>query len=451
MKICKTLIPKVLEICNNMLMQRKFYNILLNWKNKADKMCMLVRGARQIGKTYIIDLFGRTEYENYVYINFEENPSYKDIFSGDLDVNTLTAEISLRVKDAHLVGGKTLIFLDEIQNCPQARTALKFFSMDKRYDVIASGSLLGLNYKDVSSYPVGYVQEEKMHSMDFEEFLWALGVSQETINYIRSFYENLKKIPDATHKKMMEYLRQYAVIGGMPQAVQSFVSEHNYQTALKLQRNILLNYQNDIAKYAPVSEKTKARECFLSIPRQLAKENRKFQYGIVEEKGSARKFAGSLMWLYDAGIIDFCYNINPPALPFAGNVVSSCFKIYMHDIGLLCAMLDDGTQKDIIDDTLKIYKGAIYENLIADIFSKMEKPLYYYKKENSQGEIDFFIRYKDNATPIEVKSGNKGTSSMDNLLKKSEFPYGIKLCNGNIGFAGKKITLPLYCAMFLDE
>lgn len=368
-----------------MSVQRKFYNVLLKWKNTLDKLCMVVRGARQIGKTYVIDLFGCSEYENYVYINFEENPSYKEIFSGDLDVATLTAEISLRVKGARLVPEKTLIFLDEIQSCPQARTALKFFSIDKSYDVIASEALLGLNYKDVSSYPVGYVQEEKMHSMDFEEFLWALGVSKETVSYIRSFYEDSKKIPDLTNNKMMEYLRQYAVIGGMPQAVQSFVNEHNYQTVLKLQRNILLNYQNDIAKYAPVSEKSKVRECFLSIPRQLAKENRKFQYGIVEEKGTARKFAGSLMWLYDAGIIDFCYNINPPALPFAGNVVPSCFKIYMHDIGLLCAMLDDGTQKDIIDDTLKIYKGAIYENLVADIFSKMQKPLYLLQKRKFAG------------------------------------------------------------------
>lgn len=432
-------------------MERKFYRTLVNWKKNPDKLCMLVRGARQIGKTYIIDLFGKTEYRNYVYINFEENPSYKEIFSGDLDADTLTAEISLRVKNAKLIRGETLIFLDEIQSCPQARTALKFFSISKRFDVIASGSLLGLNYRDVSSYPAGYVEEEKMHAMDFEEFLWALGVSKETLSYIRTFYENSRKIPESTNRKMLDYLRLYAVVGGMPQAVQSFVNEHNFQNVLKLQRSILLNYQNDIAKYAPVSEKTKARKCFLSIPGQLAKENRKFQYSLVEEKGTARKFAGSLMWLYDAGIIDFCHNINPPALPFKGNIAGTGFKIYMHDIGLLCAMLDDGTQKDIIDDTLKIYKGAVYENLIADMFSKSGLPLYYYKKENSQGEIDFFIRYRENAVPVEVKSGNRGTTSMDSLLKKAEYPLGIKLCNGNIGFAGKKLTLPLYCAIFLNE
>lgn len=432
-------------------MERKFYKTLTNWKNNPNKLSMVVRGARQIGKTYIIELFGKTEYKNYVYINFEENPSYKEIFSGDLDIDTLTAEISLRVKNVRLEPGETLIFLDEIQSCPQARTALKFFTISKKFDVVASGSLLGLNYKEVSSYPVGYVQEEKMHAMDFEEFLWAMGISKETIAYIQSFYESSKKIPEPANSKMLEYLRQYAVVGGMPQAVQSFVNEHNYQNVLKLQRNILANYQNDIAKYAPVSEKTKARECFLSIPRQLAKENRKFQYGLVEEKGTARKFSGSLMWLYDAGIIDFCYNINPPALPFSGNIVASSFKIYMHDIGLLCAMLDDGTQKDIIDDTLKIYKGAIYENLIADIFSKSGKALYYYKKENSQAEIDFFIRYKGKAVPVEVKSGNRGTSSLDSLLKKPDFPLGIKLCNGNIGFADKKLILPLYCALFLKQ
>lgn len=430
-------------------MKRKFYEVLKNWKQNPQKNCMLVRGARQIGKTYIIDEFARREYKNYVYINFEENPSYKEIFSGDLDVDTLTADISLRVKNASLVSGETLIFLDEIQSCPQARTSLKFFSQDKRYDVVASGSLLGINYKEVSSYPTGYVQEEEMFSMDFEEFLWAMGIADSTFNYIRSFYEKRKSIPESANKKMMEYLRQYAVIGGMPQAVKSFAEEHNYQTVLKIQRSILLNYQNDIAKYAPSSEKVKARECFLSIPRQLAKENRKFQYGVVESKGTARKFSGSLAWLLDAGIISFCYNINPPELPFAGNVVPSSFKIYMNDIGLLCAMLDDGTQKDIIDDTLKVYKGAVYENLIADIFTKNGKKLYYYKKENAQGEIDFFIRYEDKAVPVEVKSGSNGTTSMDNLLKKNDFPLGIKLCNGNIGIAGKKLTLPLYCAFFL--
>lgn len=439
----------MLKICNNTIMKRKFYDILKKWKANPQKMCMLVRGARQIGKTYIIDLFGRQEYENYIYINFEENPSYKEIFSGDLDTDTLIAEISLRVKNASLVSGKTLIFLDEIQSCPQARTSLKFFTQDKRFDVVASGSLLGINYKEVSSYPTGYVQEEEMFSMDFEEFLWALGISDETFNFIRSFYDKKIPVPESANKKMLEYLRQYAVIGGMPQAVKEFVQNHNYQTVLKIQRDILFNYQNDIAKYAPTSEKTKARECFLSIPRQLAKENHKFQYGIVAEKGTARKFAGSLTWLYDAGIINFCNNINPPELPFAGNIVPSSFKVYMNDIGLLCAMLDDGTQKDIIDDTLKIYKGAIYENLIADIFTKNEKKLYYFKKENAQGEIDFFIRYNDKATPVEVKSGNRGTTSLDNLLKNKKFDFGIKLCNGNIGFVEKKLTLPLYCAVFL--
>lgn len=430
-------------------MERKFYQKLKEWKNNPQKSCMIVRGARQIGKTYIIDLFGRTEYENYIYINFEENPSYKEIFSGDLDIDTLTAEISLRVKNAHLVPQKTLIFLDEIQSCPQARTSLKFFTISKKYDVIASGSLLGINYKEVSSYPTGYVQEEEMFSMDFEEFLWALGLSKESLLYIKSFYEKRKPIPESTHKEMMKYLRQYAVVGGMPQAVLSFINEHNFQDVLKIQRNILLNYQNDIAKYAPMAEKSKARECFLSIPQQLAKENHKFQYSLVEKKGTARKYAGSLMWLFDAGIIQYCYNINPPSLPFMGNILQNSFKIYMSDAGLLCAMLDDGTQKDIIDDTLKIYKGAIYENLIADIFTKNRKKLFYYKKENAQGEIDFFIRFDDKATPVEVKSGNKGTSSMDNLLKKEEFPLGIKLCNGNIGFTQKKLTLPLYYAIYL--
>lgn len=431
------------------MLERKFENDLLEWKNRPGKMSLLVKGARQIGKTFSIKEFGKKNYAHFVYVNFEETPSFREIFDGDLNIDTIISEISLRTHNPIIKERKTLIFLDEIQSCPAAYTALKFFTIDGRFDVIASGSLLGINYKEVSSYPTGYIEEVEMYSLDFEEFLWALGISKETISYIKKFFDELKVVPDATNKKMMEYLRQYAVIGGMPQAVNSFVHEHDYNKVLKFQRDILSNYEKDIAKYAPTAEKTKARECFLSIPRQLAKENRKFQYSTVGKKGTARKYEGSLMWLYDAGIVNFCHNINPPQLPFAGNIVVNSFKIYMRDIGLLVAMLDDGTNKDIIDDTLSIYKGAIYENLIADIFTKKTKKLYYYKKENAQGEIDFFIRYKNAATPVEVKAGNSGTSSMTHLLKKNEFELGIKLCNGNIGLIEKKLTLPLYMAFFL--
>ncbi|GHU60215.1 ATPase AAA [Clostridia bacterium] len=431
------------------MLKRKIITELSAWKNNPDRLCLLVKGARQVGKTFIIRLFAKENYKHSVEINFVENPAYAAIFAGDFDVDTLIKQISLRVPGAELVPGETLIFLDEIQLCPRARTALKFLASDKRFDIIASGSMLGINYKDVPSYPVGYVDQLEMHSLDFEEFLWANGISPESIADIKGYFDTLQPVPPAMHERMMELFKEYIVIGGMPRVVQEFVTSHNFANALRIQKAIISDYTDDIGKYADGAEKTKARACFLSIPKHLSKDYKKFRYSLVEKGGTSRKYGGSLMWLFDAGIISFCYNLGVPELPLEGNAKSEVFKVYMRDTGLLMAMLEDGSQEDIIDGNLGIYKGAIYENIIADIFVKLGKKLYYFEKDNRL-EIDFFIRRNKTATAVEVKSAdNTKSKSLDSIMEYQGVKCGIKLSSKNVGKAGNVESFPLYMAMFL--
>ena len=431
------------------MLERKIYSELMEWKKNPNKMSLIIKGARQVGKTFIIDKFARENYENYIYINFIENPRYKAIFDGDLDIESIIKQMTLRIPNFKIVPKKTIVFLDEIQNCPNARTALKFLSIDKSFDVIASGSLLGINYKEVDSFPVGYTEQLEMHSLDFEEFLWANGVPKEGVDYIKEYFDKNEVVPKAMHERMMSLFKEYIVVGGMPQVVNDFIQNHNFANVLKIQKAIINGYLDDIAKYAESSEKTKARACFLSIPKHLAKDYKKFRYSLVTPSGSSRKYEGSLMWLYDAGIINFCYNLALPELPFEGNSRSDTFKVYMRDTGLLMAMLDEGSQEEIIDGNLGIYKGAIYENIIADIFTKKQKKLYYFEY-NSTLEIDFFIRYNKKATAIEVKSsGNSKSKSIESVMKKYKVENGIKLAPSNYGNKDGIDIFPIYMAIFL--
>ncbi|MDR0856001.1 MAG: AAA family ATPase [Clostridiales bacterium] len=431
------------------MLRRKLSDTLLAWKNRKDKhMCLIVKGARQVGKTFIIKDFAEKHYKSTIYINFEETPSLKEIFSGDLDIETLRKQITLYIGSAVLIEGDTLIFLDEIQSCPVARTALKFFAIDGRYDVVASGSLLGINYKEVPSYPTGYEEAVEMHSLDLEEFLWAYGVNAEAVASLQAYFDSGKPLPEAMHKRMISILREYIVVGGRPAVVNDFMKSHDFNAVLRAQRAIIESYKNDIAKYAPYAEKVKAHDCFASIPRQLAKEYKKFRYALVDKKGTARKYEGSLMWLYDAGIINFCNNLTTAELPLEGNVKDGCFKIYMRDIGLLTAMLEDGSQRDIMTGNLGIYKGAIYENLIADIFTKIGKKLYYFE-ETSRFEVDFLIRNKGALTAVEVKATRGAANSLERVMSFTPALKGIKLTSGNVGESNGIKTYPLYMAMFL--
>ena len=431
------------------MLKRKLEEALYNWKNNPDKMPLVVKGARQVGKTFLIDKFCRENYKYYYHIDFNEMPIFKDVFNGNLDVTTIVKNLTLEIQNLQLSYGETVIFLDEIQNCPNARTALKFLARNERFDIIASGSLLGINYGDVPSFPVGYTDQLEMHSLDFEEFCWANGLSDGGLDIVRDCFTNKIPMSESGHNRMLSLFREYIVVGGMPRVVNDFIKTNNFDGVLKIQRAIIDDYKDDIAKYASGNDKAKARNCFLSIPNQLAKEHKKFQYSVVEKGGTSRKFFGSLMWLYDAGMINFCHNLGIPELPLEGNSKSSEYKVYMRDTGLLVAMLEDGSQANIIKGNLGIYKGAVYENIIADIFTKLGKKLFYFEKPNRL-EVDFIIRQGDIPVGVEVKSGgNSKAKSIGSLVGFWGVAKGIKLTSGNVGVAGKIETLPLYMAMFL--
>ena len=431
------------------MLKRKLEKQLSDWKNNPDRMPLVVKGARQVGKTYIIDKFCRENYRHYYYIDFIAMPNFRDVFNGSLDTATIIKNLTLEIRDLRLSPNETVFVFDEIQACPNARTALKYLAKDARFDIIASGSLLGINYKEVSSFPVGYTDQLEMHSLDFEEFCWANGLNADGFSIVKECFANKSPMPASGHSRMHSLFREHIVVGGMPRVVHDFVNNHNFGNVLKTQRAIIEDYKDDIAKYAEGNDKAKARNCFLSIPKQLAKDYKKFQYSVVEKGGTSRKFGGSLMWLFDAGIVNFCHNLSIPELPLEGNSVNSEFKVYMRDTGLLVAMLEDGSQANIIKGNLGIYKGAVYENIIADIFTKLGRKLFYFEKSNRL-EVDFIIRLDDRPVGVEVKSGdNAKAKSIDSLVSFWRVDKGIKLTSGNVGVAGKIETLPLYMAMFL--
>lgn len=432
------------------MLKRKFYDYLLNWKNTKDKECLLVKGARQIGKTYIIEQFGKENYKNYIYINFVENPRYKEIFEGTLSAEEIYKKLSVYILGVKFIEKGTLIFLDEIQECPNARTALKFLALDNKYDVIASGSLLGINYKEVSSIPVGYERQVDMHALDFEEFLWAIGVNDMAISYIKEFFDKKEKVPFDINEKMLEYLREYIVVGGMPDVVNTFIKTNNYNEVQNAQEKIIRSYYEDMIKYAPVAEKPKVRKCYDSIPKQLAKENKKFQFSVVEKKSTARKYGNSLEWLLDANIIQRIYNVSTPLMPLKAYERDDQYKVYMNDIGLLVAMYGFEMKAPILENSLKgPAKGGIYENLVADIMAKRGYKLNYYKTENGSQEIEFLIITNDGVIPIEVKAGNGASVSLNTFITEFAPNVAYKLITGNLGVADNKTTLPLYMAMFI--
>ena len=379
-------------------------------------------------------------------IAFEKTRRIDDII---LNITTIMTD---KVK---FEAGNTCIILDEIQECPEARASLKFFKLDGRFDVIATGSLLGVKgYGHTkASIPVGYETIVNMYPLDFEEFLWANGIPTAAIDKLRECMENLTPVPEAIHNRMRQLLLHYTIVGGMPEVVKSFVSTKNMQTVLELQRNIIDQYEDDMLKYADDSDKPRIRKCFESIPKQLAKENKKFHYSMVRKGGKASQFAGSLQWIEDAGIICRCHNLSIPELPLDGNAIEEVFKVYMVDTGLFVSMLEDGTQLDILRGNLFGYKGAIFENLIADIFTKMRRKLYYYRKDSGL-EVDFVIRYDGECTLIEVKASSGNVKSTKTILahpEKYHVHRAIKLGDVNIGQSGQMTILPLYMAFLLNK
>lgn len=439
------------------MLRRKIEKTLSDWKNTPNHKPLILKGCRQCGKTFSVLDFAKKNYEHVVYLNFFVNPQYASVFSGSLEVDNITMLLSaLMGKDAIFEAGKTILILDEIQDCPDARTALKFFKLDGRYDVIGTGSLLGVKGygdKEPKSIPVGYETVIDMTPLDFEEFLWANGISEQIITLLHTHLQNQTPVPDALHARMRELLLQYTVVGGMPDVVQTFVDSRRMDEVLQLQRDIVRSYEDDMVKYADKKDKAVIKECFQSIPKQLSKENKKFQYSVVKKGATASKFAGSLQWIEDAGIIARCYNLFITELPLDGNADQDTFKVYMRDTGLFVSMLEDGTQFDILQGNLLGYKGAIFEGLIADIFSKMGRKLYYFHKDSGL-EVDFIIRYKGACTLVEVKANTGNVKSTKTVLRhpeKNHVTQAIKLGDYNIGLSEQILTLPLYMAFLLRE
>lgn len=438
------------------MLRRKIEQKLIEWKNTINHKPLIIKGCRQCGKTFSVIDFAKKNYKNVVYLNFFENPDYISVFTGSLEVNNIIMMLSaLLGSDAVFEENETVLILDEIQECPEARTALKFFRIDGRYDVIGTGSLLGVKGygKEPKSIPVGSETVIDMYPLDFEEFLWANGIEVPIIEMLNNNLEMETPIPEALHKRMRQLLLQYTVVGGMPDVVQTFINTKQMDEVLQIQRDIIRSYEDDMVKYAEKKDKANIKECFNSIPKQLSKENKKFQYSVIKKGTTASKYAGSIQWIEDAGIITRCYNLSITELPLDGNAEKDIFKVYMSDCGLFVSMLEDGTQYDILSGNLYGYKGAIFENLIADIFTKMGRKLYYFHKDSGL-EVDFVIRYNSECTLVEAKaaSGNvKSTKTILNHPEKYHVKSAIKLGDYNVGRTGQILTLPLYMAFLLRK
>ena len=432
------------------MLRRKAMDKLIEWKNSPNKMTLIVRGARQVGKTYVIKEFAREYYDNYIYINFEENPQFKEIFEDNLSGEEIISQISLRFNNIIIEPKKTLIIFDEIQTCPKAITALKFLTIYNKYDVIASGSLLGVLHKDEpSSYPVGYVEYLDMYSLDFEEFCWANGINDTGIQFVKKYYDERRPVPSATHNQFIDLFKLYIIVGGMPKVVNEYITSKNFQNVFKLQNDIIEDYKADIIKYAAQGEKNKIRECFNSIPIQLAKENKKFQYKLANKNATTRNYGDALAWLVDARVVNRCYNLKSLEKPLIGYINLDCFKIYMADTGLFVSMLGNDAAIDIMNGNLGIYKGAIYENVIADLLNKKGMKLYYFNYRSSL-ELDFIVIYNHEITALEVKSAdNTKSKSLKSAIENWNIPMGIKLSTKNISVNNNIINYPIYMVMFL--
>ena len=436
------------------MLRRKIDKKLTEWKSGHNRNPLVIKGLRQCGKTFSALRFARSNYAHVVYLNFLENPALREAFAGALNVDTIVTMLSVLV-DSHtrFVPGQTCIIFDEVQECSEARTSLKFFKTDGRYDIICTGSLLGVSGYGESprSIPVGYETVVDMYPLDFEEFLWAMGIDDNIVSMLRHCLSEETAVPQAVHHRLRQLLLQYCIVGGMPAVVSAFLETHQLNQVLQMQRDIVRTYEDDMVKYALPADRPLIRECFRSIPRQLAKENKKFQYSLIRKGSTAARFAGSLQWIEDAGIIRRCYNLSITALPLDGNAMGDCFKVYMSDMGLFVSMLEDGTQADILMGNLTAYKGAVFENLMADMLGKMGRRLYYFHKDSGL-EIDFVMRYRGKCTLVEVKATTGNTKSANTILKHPE-KYGvydcIKLGDCNVGRNGPKLTLPLYMAFLL--
>lgn len=433
--------------------KRKIDGFLADWKNNHSRKPLIVKGARQIGKTESILHFANENYENVVYINFALDKKYTTIVNDGYDVETVVKNITLINPSTRFIPDKTLIVFDEIQEYPDIATSLKAFNLDKRYDVICSGSMLGINYRKIHSNSVGSKTDYEMFSMDFEEFLWAKGYEDKAINSILEHMISLTPFSETELSVYKSLFLDYCVLGGMPDVIKGYIKIGTFSQSLEIQGQIRLDYEEDVRKYAEGPDQAKIISVYRSIPAQLAKENKKFQFSIIDKKARSREYTGCIEWLIDAGVVTECNCLNYPELPLKGNVDNSKYKLYYPDTGLLISALDEEAQEDLrVNKNLGVYKGALYENFVAEAFVKQGLGLFYYKKDNSTLEEDFFVRSKNELIPVEVKSNNDSSKSLNALIKNDRYAdikHGIKLGDFNIGYTNNIYTFPYFCAFML--
>lgn len=434
---------------------RKIDSYLLNWKRTPVRFPLIVKGARQIGKTEAIRNFAKDNYKSVVEINFVLQKQFKTIFDNGFEVDNILKNISFLNPDFEFPENDTLIFFDEIQDCINCATSLKSFKMDGRFDVICSGSLMGINYQEIESNSVGYKEDYEMHSLDFEEYLWAKGYKEEQIEDLYKKLLNCIPLTDVEFGVMLENFREYMVIGGMPAVVFSFIKQKNFSGILKMQKQLLLDYEEDITKYAQGLDKGKVLDVYRKIPVFLGKDNKKFQVSKIRNGARSREYIGTVEWLKNAGIVNVCYCMSSPELPLKGNYNPDNYKIYFSDTGLLIGSLDDEVQQDLrFNKNFNTYKGAVYENVVADMLVKQGYGLYFYRNEKGTIEMDFFVRDADSLIPVEVKANDASTPSLNCLIEKdiyTDIKYGIKLANKNIGFNGRFYTIPYFLTFMLKR
>lgn len=434
---------------------RKTDVFLQEWKKNPDRYPLIIKGARQVGKTETIRRFAKENYKNVIEINFITEPAYKVIIEEGFSADNITKLISRIDPSKHFDAGETLLFFDEIQDFPEIVTALKFFKEDGRYDIICSGSLLGVQYHRIASISVGYKTDYQMYSMDFEEFLWAKGYEEETISDMLCHMLSGIPFSEAEQRIFSNLFLEYCILGGMPAIVSSYMESGIFEGSLALQHQLLTDYENDIVKYAEGLDKAKILSVYRSVPAQLAKENKKFQYSKVTKGGRSKDYMGCIEWMKDAGLINVCECLQFPELPLKGNVNADKYKVYISDTGLLVASLDDEAQIDLrANKNLGVYKGALYENFVAEALIKQGYGLYYYSKENSTLEEDFFVRSANELIPVEVKSNTNRSKSMRQLIKNDTYGdirHGIKFTTGNVGISDAIVTFPYFCAFLLKK
>ena len=436
-------------------LKRKVDNYLLNWKTDPNKKPLIIKGSRQVGKTESITRFGHLNYKSIIYINFVEEPNYKMITTDGYKAQDIIRNISRIDPSKQFIENDTLIIFDELQDFPDIATSLKFFKIDGRFDVICSGSLLGINYQSIESNSVGYKTDYEMFSLDFEEFLWAKGYDESTIQEMLEHMIQLKSFNEIEMSIYSSLFLDFCILGGMPAVVREYIEKGTFEGSIDIQKQLVADYKEDIRKYADGMDQTRITNVFNHIPVQLAKDNKKIQITKVASNARFRDYRGCIEWLKDAGIINICYCMQFPELPLKGNYDESKYKIYFADSGLLVAMLDDEAQENLrVNINLGVYKGALYENIVGEALVKAGYDLYYYKKDNSTLEQDFFVRNKENLIPVEVKATNGTARSLRTLIASNHYPdiqFGIKFISGNIGLSNNIYTFPYFCAFLLKK